>query len=124
MGSNLVRWIEESLASDETVIGVVIGEYGWGRSSWEQPGFGEETVIGEESVISPIPWDKRGIVLTWAEARPLLDYFDAGYGSPGCHHIYVWTTQRVLFISQYDGSTSLESVPRDPVACRPVMPGV
>ena len=118
MGSNLVRWIEESLASDETVIGVVIGEYGWG-ANWEQPGFGEEFAI------NPIPWDKRRIVLTWAEARPLLDYdFDAGYGSPGCHHIYIWTTQRVLFISQYDGSTTLESVPRDPVACRPEMPGV
>jgi hypothetical protein len=63
-------------------------------------------------------------VLTWEQARPMLDYsYDTGYGGADCHAVWVWTPTRVLFVVQYDGSTGLESVPRAPVAGLPDMPG-
>ena len=101
--STLRDWIEEA-AAGEPIEAVVIGELGWGDYS--------------DEVKSPSP------VLTWEEAYPKLLYeFDSGFGSPGCHAIYVWTPTRVFFVSQYDGSTQLESVPRNPVPCNPDMPG-
>ncbi len=67
---------------------------------------------------------KRGIVLSWDEAKPLLDYeFRDGFGTPGCNAIYVWTEKRVLYISQYDGATAINSIPRDPIDVMPTMPG-
>lgn len=54
-------------------------------------------------------------ILSWQEARPHLDYqYDSGYGAVDCHAVYAWTPSRVLFISQYDGSTHVTSVPRHP----------
>ena len=107
--ANLVHWIEEA-AESESIEAVVIGEMGWGK-------YKSETVPGY--VDHP-----RGKVLSWAEARPLLNYnFNDGYGAPGCEAIYVWTTMKVMFISQYDGSVSLNWIPRNPIDVMPSMPG-
>ena len=62
-------------------------------------------------------------VLTWGEARSRLDYeYDDGYGGADCHAIYAWTRTRVLFVHEYDGSTGVVSVPRNPVASKPIFP--
>ena len=108
--ANLVKWIENA-ADGEEIIGVVIGDFGWG-------GFLEERCP------KLIPKEKRGVVLPWDEAKELLDYeFDDGYGAPGCHAIYAWTKNKVIFVGTYDGSTWIESVPRNPVDCNPHMIG-
>ena len=61
-------------------------------------------------------------VLTWKEARPLLDYdYDDGYGGADCHAIFAWTPTRIIVIAEYDGSTSVISLPRDPISTRPRM---
>lgn len=53
--------------------------------------------------------------LTWEQAAPLLDYeYNSGYGSMDCHNIYFWTAQSVGYIHEYDGSTSVELIPRNP----------
>jgi hypothetical protein len=66
----------------------------------------------------------QGKLLSWAEARPLLDYdYDSDYGSPDCHPVYVWTKTKVIFVVVYDGSTWLSSVPRTPKAGTPSMKG-
>jgi len=106
--NDLMRELEEG----ETVEGIVFGEYGWG-------GF------GEEDCDNPIPKDKIGVLLTLEEAKPLMDgwSYDGGYGSPDCYATYVWTNQRVIWVTQYDGSTNLDSAPRNPVTCMPDMPG-
>jgi hypothetical protein len=99
----------EYLEPDEKVEALVFGEYGWG-------GYGEGAdPIGE----------KRGTVLTLEEAEPLMQSwsFYGGYGSPDCYATYIWTNQRVIWVTQYDGSTRLSSAPRNPVACIPDMPG-
>ena len=96
-------------AGDETIEAVVIGEMGWSN-------YNEE---GRE-----ISADKKGVVLTPAEAEALLSYdYHTGHGSPECHSVYAWTDARVLYTWQYDGATGIESAPRNPQACMPEMAG-
>lgn len=57
-----------------------------------------------------------GRLLSWAEARPLLDHeWDSGFGGQDCPDFTAWTADRVLSIHEYDGSTSIIWVPRNPV---------
>ena len=54
-------------------------------------------------------------VIPWETAAPLFDYeYDSGYGSRDCHNIYVWTKNFVFYIHEYDGSTQVRAVPRNP----------
>jgi len=59
--------------------------------------------------------------LTLKEARPYLYgwVISGGFDEEEVIPIYVWTNKRVLFIRSYDGSTWLDSVPRNPVECNP-----
>jgi len=99
---NLAVWVEREAGGDP-IVGVVIGTI----SGYDEPG-------------SPKTYD----VIPWSEARPILDYgFELGYCGGDCHAIYAWTPSKVIFVSQYDGSKSIESIPRDPVACTPIMVG-
>lgn len=92
----------------ETIEKVVIGRFGW---------YGDNPRVESTK-------DVQGKVLSADEAKPLLSYnYYRGYGSPDCHAVYCWTKNRVIFVSQYDGATSVCSVPRFPVECEPDMPG-
>ena len=107
--ANLIEWILEETEESE-IVAVVIGKMGWDD-------FGKEGVPQYDS-------QPKGVILKWEEAKPWLNYeFDSGYGSPECNSIYVWTQNKILFIVEYDGSTSMYSVPRNPVNCMPEMPG-
>jgi hypothetical protein len=107
--ANLKEWIKEE-AEGEKIEGVVIGEMGWGD-------YGKEDVPNYDNI-------PKGKVLSWKEAQKFLDYeFHDGYGAPGCNSIYVWTSSYVLFIVQYDGSTEIEKIPRNPIDIMPYMPG-
>lgn len=72
------------------------------------------------------PWNEEEInkdahkVLTWRKAKPLLSYsYDAGYGDQDCHSIYAWTDNWIVLVSEYDGSTCVVKIPRNPVDCKP-----
>jgi hypothetical protein len=59
-------------------------------------------------------------VLPWKEARKYLDYqFDDSFGAAGCDPITAWTKSKVIFVSEYDGSTRIRSVPRHPTDHEP-----
>jgi hypothetical protein len=93
----------------EPVEGVVIGEMGW-------PGYGDND--------EKVPAEKRGVVLDATEASHLLAYpYGTGYGAPECHAVYVWTPTRVIYVTQYDGSTNVSWLPRNPTECQPDMAG-
>lgn len=64
-------------------------------------------------------------ILTWEEALPELEKeFDSGYGLAGCPAIYAYTKTWVIFVSEYDGSTMINRIPRNPTAnINPIMPG-
>lgn len=102
----------KELEAGEKVEGIVFGKYGWG-------GF------GEDEISDPIPQDKIGKLMTLDEARPYMQSwsFIGGFGSPDCYATYIWTNKRILWVTQYDGSTCLDSAPRNPVDCIPDMPG-
>jgi len=94
------------LQPNEKVSYVVFGEWGWG-----------------EPKPAPVPKDKQCVLLTLEEAKPLMDgwQFNGGYGTAECYPVYVWTNERVIFVAEYDGSTHLTSVPRNPTAEEPHM---
>lgn len=97
----------EAAAEGELIEAIVVAGHRHAPSSWQEE----------------VPRSTPEGVLSWAEARPILDYeYDGGFGSSDCHPIYAWTATRVLFVVEYDGSTSVVSVPRHPVAEDPVYP--
>jgi hypothetical protein len=104
--------------------GIVFGAWGWGNLPVlvDEEGIPERE-FGEPN--PPIPPHLRGVLLKWEDAEPWLEIFSCytGYGAPDCYAITAWTPSQVLFIVQYDGSTSLQSVPRNPVSHNPRMPG-
>lgn len=107
----------EQAAGNETIESVVIGPFGWSDDMDDTDAYGEDRV---ERPVKP----RRGVVLTWEEARPMLDYgYSSGFGAPECDAVWAWTPSRVLFVSQYDGATGVEWVPRNPVDGKPDMPG-
>lgn len=63
-------------------------------------------------------------VQTWDDAIKSLEYpHNTDFGALGCHSITAWTATKVIFVSQYDGSTTVCSVPRHPIAHFPTMMG-
>jgi len=56
-----------------------------------------------------------GQIISYDLALALLDYeYDAGYGSQECHPILMWSKNYVYFIHEYDGSTSIDCIERNP----------
>lgn len=54
-------------------------------------------------------------ILSLEDALKALDYeYDDGYGWQDCHDIYMWSSDWVYYIHEYDGSTCIRSVPRHP----------
>ena len=96
---------------DEMVEALVFGPWGW-------DGY-------EELEPQSVPPEKRGIVLKLKEAEPLMKgwSFEGGFGAPNCYAVYIWTNQRIIWVTQYDGSTGLDSCPRNPIDIVPDMPG-
>jgi len=95
--------IEEEANGEPILACVITGQDAFFRSYRDEP--------DDKRAIDPALIGKP---LTWAEARPLLNYeYDDGYGWQDCHDVNVFTESRVLFIHEYDGSTSVISVPRN-----------
>lgn len=103
--------ILEILERGESVEAVVFGNYGW-------DGYAEPT--------KPlVPKTKRGKVLTWEQAQKYMEgwSFYGGFGAPNCYATYIWTNKRIIWVTQYDGATSLSTAPRHPQEGIPDMPG-
>jgi hypothetical protein len=99
-------------AANEPIEGIVIGTFGCGND------------YDRDAAPPQIAEGKRGVLLAWDEARRLLSYrYDSGYGVADCHAIYAWTANRVIYVLEYDGSTQVKSVPRNPIAVYPSMSG-
>lgn len=66
-----------------------------------------------------------GDLLSPDEMKSYLTRFswNGGFGSPDCPAAVIWTNQRIFFPSQYDGATSLHSIPIEPEEGVAIMPG-
>ncbi len=96
-----VRSYLEEIDPGYTIDGVVFGEWGWSGFS-QPPGLNDPPV--EQ-------------IMTAEEAAPYLDQdwrFGGGFGAPTCYAVHIWSTNYVLFVREYDGSTDLVAVPRHP----------
>ena len=91
------------VAGDEPIEFIVIGDMGW-----------------EDYKNKPLYQKVKGKLLPWKEAIPYIDYeYNTGYGAPDCQAITAWTTNKVIFIWQYDGMTGVTSISRNPVPHMP-----
>lgn len=90
------------LEEGEVVEAVVFGQWGWSGYNEPNP--------------APVPKEYIGKTLTLKEAEPFMEgwSFYGGYGSPDCYATNIWTNRRVFFIMQYDGSTNLDWLARNP----------
>lgn len=96
--------------AEEPILFAVIGEMCWGQHNLDLiPRYNEQP---------------KGKLLAWSEAKKWLSYtaYD-GYVAPTRNPVYCWTENYILFISKYDGKTSIEKIPRNPVDWMPEMPG-
>lgn len=104
--SNFLKDIEEELATcdDETVEAVVVGRY----ESWYQ---GDNKNFPDSLSERPVSWD---------EVKEYFNYeYDDGYGGAECHPLYIYTKSYILYVSEYDGSTAVCKIPRNPIKCSP-----
>ena len=54
-------------------------------------------------------------VLPWDEVAPFLDYlYGSGHGGQDCHTILAWTKTKVIYTHDYDWSTTVTYLPRNP----------
>lgn len=113
---NAYEELQEYLVDGEQVETIIFGN--WGLNGYNEPSS------------KPVPQDKKGIKLTLDEAKPFMDgwKFTGGYGAPKCYAVHIWTNVRVIWVTQYDGSTMLTSVTRNPPTTEnihsfPYMPG-
>ena len=53
-------------------------------------------------------WDDP-VIQAWLDLS-----FDNGYGSQGVPSFFAWTADKVYYVWEYDGCTSLQWVPRHP----------
>ena len=102
---NIVKWVEDDFKrlgiKIESIEAVVI----FGASDYDS------RYIKNYEYQKPI----HGKPISWEIAKPLLDYdFDNGYGAQECNDIYIWTKDYVFYIKEYDGSTCLDWIPRNP----------
>lgn len=101
--------LKEFLYEGETVEAMVFGS--WGEWGAKDPGY--------------VPKDKQGVILTLEEAMPYMEgwvFDDEEYYDPERYATHIWTDQRVIWVSYYDGSTQLKGLPRNPEAYAPQFP--
>lgn len=110
-GKNAYREIIQVLEDGESIEAVCFGAWGW-------DGYGEP----EPPLI---PKSAQGVLLAPDIARRYMQgwSFYSGFGAPECYATCIWTNQRVFWVMQYDGSTRLCHMPRNPKAATPEMPG-
>jgi hypothetical protein len=102
----------EKAADGEPIEAIRIGSFGWAYNEPDEEAYG-----WDRSERTAIPPEKKNVLLSWEEARPMLDYeYDSGFGASDCHNITAWTPSRVLYVHEYDGSTQVLWLERHPVA--------
>jgi hypothetical protein len=117
-----IEQLRKFLVDGESVEGIVFGVWGWGSA----PQDGDEWEPGYlEPDPPPVPFDLRGRVMTLDEAAPYMESWEfyGGFGAPDCYAVTIWTDRRVIWVTQYDGSTGLDAAWRNPTAGYPDMPG-
>jgi hypothetical protein len=100
--ANITDWlIDAEKEIGEQIVAVVVGKHY--DVPWAAPPLPDEHVILDRNT-ALMKLDKE---------------FDDSYGGADCHPIFAWTENVIIVISEYDGSTHLNIIPRNPMACEP-----
>ena len=99
--------LKRSLFPDEEILGIVFGD-------WLD--FSRPKYSGAEAM-------RTGVLLSVEEAGPMMRGWEFYNSDSKCYSMYAWTQGRVLFVSEYDGSTMINSCPRNPCAMIPKVYG-
>ncbi len=108
--------LNESLDDGEEVECVVFGPWGWNSVN----------DMESEAPEPQVPPSIMGRRLILSEAEPFLKAFSfsGGYGSPDSYATWIYTNKKVMWVTQHDGSTGLNTMPRHPIQGQvPYMPG-
>ena len=112
--------IEAACGGADKIEAIVVGSFGWEYKLSDRGAYGFDRNASRKL----FPVSRKAKPQKWEDVRSYLNYnYDRGYGSPECHAIYAYTTDRVVLVSTYDGSTYLMSIPRNPGNYRPEMVG-
>jgi len=104
--SNIRKWLEKAEKFyGEQILAIVVGPH-YNRSTNDKPQEDENIVLSREDGL-----------------HKLDQNFYSGYGGADCFPMFAWTKSRVFFIHEYDGSTGLSYVPRDPIPIEPQFTG-
>ena len=99
--ANFKHDIMKVVEDDEIEAVVILGEIGY---------LGYNTDSRDISIIPHI-----NKVISYSLALELLDYeYASGYGVMDCNDIHMWGKNYVYYIHEYDGSTDIHRVPRNP----------
>lgn len=107
--ANFLQDLEAKIGDEEVTAVVYIDprgeeDYMVGRQVYGSPDW--ETLT-EVKVVGPVDWE-------WARTKFDYDY-DTGFGGVDCHAVYLWTPTRIIFVAEYDGATSVQSLPLSPL---------
>lgn len=84
----------------------------------------ESIVIGQDTRETPDNTLPSGVLLTWNEALPHLQYeFHDGIEHGGCHAFVAWTKSWVISVIRSGEYVAPFRVPRIPSAYSPSVPG-
>ena len=73
-------------------------------------GWGDDSPRNSELLVS-----KLRKAIPWELASSLLDYeYDDGFGTMDCHDVVIYTNHSIYYVHEYDGSTELYSIYRNP----------
>lgn len=109
----------EQAAAPDIIETVLIEGFGWGgcEDGPQNDGDPEDGLSYKETPEMHEACQFRGIPTSWEVIRPFLDYeYDDGFGAPECHTLQAWTPNKILYIHEYDGSTTVCYVQRNPIA--------
>ena len=101
--ATLYDWIKiEEKELNESVIAISIGESNGPVYFGDSPSIFQDNLIGIDSANDEI-------------MKLLKDEFETGYGSAYSHPYTAWTTNYVIFPTEYDGADGIAHVRRNPV---------
>lgn len=59
--------------------------------------------------------DLAGTLVFYEKTLEVMNYtYDSGFGSMDCHDLKMWSEEYVYYIHEYDGSTSIAKLLRNP----------
>lgn len=104
--ANIKTWLETAeKESGEQIEAVVVGKHDGDADRWNSNRKAEPD---------------ENVVLSREDGLKKLDLeYDNGYGGADCYPMYAWTKTRVYLITEYDGSTGMMWLPRNPINCEP-----